>query len=187
MPFATQAGLQGLRMPGPPTKSKLYRSSSHELPIPFRGTAKYLAAASVRAIRGTSAAPPIRFLPPTAVLCAGQRHREPGLPHPTRQYLQVFSTSWHLDPPRTDRPYFMPDPLMGFTLQSFTPPAQPCAVSGAAPLMTSGQPAKPHGRPAPSRAEARQGTKLPSVRPAKHSPPTGCCSMRESATFVPAV
>jgi hypothetical protein len=32
----------------------------------------------------------------------------------------------------------MPDPFMGFTLQSVAPSAQPYAVSDAAPLMTLG-------------------------------------------------
>jgi len=37
--------------------------------------------------------------------------------------------------PEPARPYFMPDPLLGSTLQSFVPPAQPYAVSSAAPLV----------------------------------------------------
>jgi hypothetical protein len=32
----------------------------------------------------------------------------------------------------------MPDPLMGFTLQSFAPPVQPYTVSGAVALMSLG-------------------------------------------------
>jgi hypothetical protein len=31
-----------------------------------------------------------------------------------RLHLQVFSTSWRFDPPRTYRPCFMPAPLLGF-------------------------------------------------------------------------
>jgi len=30
----------------------------------------------------------------------------------------------------------MPDPLLGFALQSFVPPAQPCVVSDTTTLMT---------------------------------------------------
>jgi hypothetical protein len=40
------------------------------------------------------------------------------------------------NPPCACRPCFMPDPPSGFTLQSLAPPAQPYAVSGAAPLLT---------------------------------------------------
>ena len=37
-----------------------------------------------------------------------------GIASPDRLRLQVFSTSWRLDPPRACWPYLMPDPLMGF-------------------------------------------------------------------------
>jgi hypothetical protein len=36
-----------------------------------------------------------------------------GFASPGRLRLQVFSTSWRLDPPRACRPCFVPDPLMG--------------------------------------------------------------------------
>jgi len=50
----------------------------------------------------------------------------------------VFRFSQPLDVlfrPRICRSYFIPDPLTGFTLQSFTPLTQPFAVSGVAPLL----------------------------------------------------
>jgi hypothetical protein len=37
----------------------------------------------------------------------------------------------------------MPDPLLGFTLQSFAPPVQPHAVSGAVALMSLGWSSEP--------------------------------------------
>ena len=58
-----------------------------------------------------------------------------GLAWPDHLRLQVFSTSWRLFPPRACWPYFVPDPLLGFALQSFSPPTQPCAVSDAVTLM----------------------------------------------------
>jgi hypothetical protein len=41
-----------------------------------------------------------------------------------------------LCPPRTCRPYFVPDPLLGFDLQSLAPPVQPYAVPGAVALLS---------------------------------------------------
>lgn len=61
-----------------------------------------------------------------------------GFASPNHLRLQVFTTSWRLLPPRACRPYFMPDPLLGFSLQSFHPPAQPYAVSSATTLVTLG-------------------------------------------------
>jgi len=40
---------------------------------------------------------------------------------PDLLHLRVFSTPWRFVPPHVRRPYFMPDPLMGFSLQSFSP------------------------------------------------------------------
>jgi hypothetical protein len=168
MPFTAQAGLQGIRRPGPPEKPKHLRSSSHGFPIPSKGTATYLAAASVCAVRSTSAAPPLRFGPLQRFSTGGSGIVRQGcLPW----LACVFRFSQPPDAfirPSAHWPCFMPDPLMGFTLQSFPPPAQPYAVSGAVPLMTFSPPAKPHGRTAASRTEARQanGTALRETRKA---------------------
>jgi hypothetical protein len=85
-----------------------------------------------------------------------------GFASPDRLRLQVFSTSWRLDPPRACWPCFMPDPLMGFALQSFAPPAQPYAVSGAAALLTLEWTRTPHrtGHPRPP-----EGDRFRSVDP----------------------
>jgi len=40
-------------------------------------------------------------------------------------HLQVFATSWCIQPLRVCRSYFVPDPLLGFTLQSLFPLTQP--------------------------------------------------------------
>jgi len=66
----------------------------------------------------------------------------------------------------------MPDPLMGFALQSFLPPVQPCAVSGAVPLLALGNLLQPHCRDGPRRTEARQGTET-----------DGCEARREALDF----
>jgi len=97
---------------------------------------------------GDSATSSLEVSSPSAYPRPGQRHRVVGFASPDRLRLQVFSTSWRLDPPRACRPCFMPDPLMGFALQSFPPPAQPYAVTGAAPLMALSSPAEP-SRPRP--------------------------------------
>jgi hypothetical protein len=128
-------------------------TSSNDLAAPllgFRSPSEYGRAPSRRIDPhecGTSAAPPMRFAAPTASPRTEQRLQmtrvclaRVGL------RLQVFSTSWRLPPPRTCWPCFVPDPLMGFTLQSLAPLAQPYAVSSAAPLLALGLPAETHGR-----------------------------------------
>jgi hypothetical protein len=74
-------------------------------------------------------------------------------------------------------PYFRPDPLLGFSLQSLVPPAQPHAVSGAVALVSLGH--RPYPRPAPSR---RSRSSAPVARPQAvgEAPPSGPCSTRES-------
>jgi len=52
----------------------------------------------------------------------------------------------------------MPDPLMGFALQSFAPPAQPYAVSGALALLSSGRSPDP---PEDHRARRRRRSAAP--------------------------
>jgi hypothetical protein len=79
----------------------------------------------------------------------------------------------------------MPDPLMGFALQSFPPLAQSYAVTSTAPLLTLGPPAKPHDRESTTSQTPRMyASRTPGhhVRPAKLPPPSGSCSARESAT-----
>jgi hypothetical protein len=68
-----------------------------------------------------------------------QRLFWPGLPRPT---TSVFRFSQPLDalPPHACRPYFMPDPLMGFPLQSFIPLKQPFAVSSVDALLVLDNP-----------------------------------------------
>jgi len=56
-----------------------------------------------------------------------------GFASPNRLRLQVFPTSWRLHPPHVCRPYFMPDPLLGFALQSF-PPTRAAWVPSPAPV-----------------------------------------------------
>jgi hypothetical protein len=79
----------------------------------------------------------------------------------------------------------MPDPLLGFALQSFSPLAQPHAVSSTVPLLTLGPPAKPHDRESTTSQTPRMcASRTPGhhVEPAKLPPPSGSCSTRESAT-----
>jgi hypothetical protein len=127
----------------------------------------------------------MRFVAPTASPRTGQRLEmarvclaRAGL------RLQVFPTSWRFDPPRTCWPCFMPDPLMGFTLQSFVPLAQPCAVSSAAPLLTLGLRTVTRGRngngPEPKRVpdfrttmrgQQRRMPRLQGLAPRESPPP----------------
>ena len=90
---------------------------------------------------------------------------EVGFASPDRLRLQVFSTSWRFDPPRACRPCFMPDPLLGFALQSLAPHVQPYAVTGTAPLLTSGP---PEGT---LTAEARRSRRYLGYAPAPDSGP----------------
>jgi hypothetical protein len=107
-----------------------------------------------------------------------------GFTSPDRLRLQVFSTSWRLDPPHACWPYFMPDPLMGFALQSFPPPAQPYAVSGASALLPLKTPRDPSRKPASvASTEAPRQEPTPMVgRPTERPSTSGLCSTRESAT-----
>jgi hypothetical protein len=107
-----------------------------------------------------------------------------GLPTPDRLRPQVFSTSRRLDPPRACWPCFMPDPLMGFALQSFAPPVQPYAVSDANALMmlkrlhALPKPINPSRMPKRRARASRPHVGEPSERPS----PARLCSTRESAT-----
>jgi hypothetical protein len=85
-----------------------------------------------------------------------------GITSPDHLRLQVFSTSWRFDPPHACWPCFMPDPLMGFALQSFPPPAQPFAVSSAVSLLPFKTPATPpECQPSPQTPKRRAKNSLP--------------------------
>jgi hypothetical protein len=108
------AGLQGLHAPRIPS---LHEAGSGVLSWTW-ASFRVLQASSGRYARprkdGTEATPPMRFSSPTASPRSEQRHRVAGFASPDRLRLQVFSTSWRVDPPRACRPCFVPDPLMGF-------------------------------------------------------------------------
>jgi hypothetical protein len=59
-----------------------------------------------------------------------------GLASPGRQHLQVFSTSWRLNRPEPAGLVSCRIRSWGCTLQSFAPPLQPHAVSGAVALLS---------------------------------------------------
>ena len=103
-----------------------------------------------------TAAPPLGFLPLKRLPAQGSgMMARPA--EPDRQRLQVFSTSWRVHPPRACWPCFMPDPLLGFALQSLAPLAQPYAVSGVAALLTFKTFLKPIRQPlSPSQAPKRR-------------------------------
>jgi hypothetical protein len=71
-----------------------------------------------------TAAPPMRFAPLQRLPTQGSGMMT-GFASPGRLRLQVFSTSWRLDPPRACRPCFMPDPLLGLH------PPEPCSSRAA--------------------------------------------------------
>lgn len=107
-----------------------------------------------------------------------------GIASPNRLHLQVFTTSWRLNPPRVYWPFFMPDPLMGFPLQSFTPPAQPYTVSDTAPLL----PLDIHRFPFDSTllpyfpVQGLSSTSKGSLQARVYTPSSGFSSTRESVT-----
>jgi hypothetical protein len=59
-----------------------------------------------------------------------------GLPRPRRLTPSGFLNLLTLHSCRACRTYFRPDPLLGFSLQSFAPRPQPYTVSGASALMS---------------------------------------------------
>jgi hypothetical protein len=79
----------------------------------------------------------------------------------------------------------MPDPLMGFALQSFPPLVQPYTVSDVSALMTLEQlPTHPRACQSVANAEApRQNSLAPMLDVSSdHPSPSRLCSTRESAT-----
>jgi hypothetical protein len=123
----------------------------------------------------------MRFLSPTASPRSGQRLCWPGLPHPTACASRF---SQPLDA------FIRPEPgglvscrirSWGCALQSFPPPVQPYAVSGALPLLTFKRARPPLHQP------RTRPPKRPTTKPAYGTapgtpPPSGVCSTRESAT-----
>jgi len=112
----------------------LFSGSSHGLRLLFRGCP------STEPLHGLLGYPKPRstsleVFSPSASPRSRQRREVARSANPTALRLQVFSTSWRLHPPRACRPCFMPDPLLGSTLQSFVPPAQAYVVPNAVPLL----------------------------------------------------
>jgi hypothetical protein len=135
LPFTTCGWAAGYLRSRPPRNNfDLFSGSSHGLRLLFRGCP------STEPPRGALGYPKPRsasreVFSPSASPHSQQRLKLARSANPTALRLQVFSTSWRLYPPRACRPCFMPDPLLGSTLQSFFPPAQPYAVSSASPLL----------------------------------------------------
>lgn len=123
---------------------------------------------------------------PTTILCAEQWPHEPSLPHPTRQRLQVFSTSWRLATPHR------PALFRARSVHGVHPPELSSSRTAVHRLRRR----SPHGVRAtrkvsrPNRSKSHRSAphhKAAIVRPAKHSPPSGFSSMRESANRASAV
>jgi len=143
-PCPLQAGLQGLHATGSRKTIDLFSGSSHGLRLPFRGCPSteplhrvlgFPRNSTLRLAERHSAAPPLRSRPLQRLPARSSGMNLVGPASPNRLRLQVFTTSWRVHPPRACRPCFMPDPLLGSTLQSLFPPAQPYAVSSAVPLL----------------------------------------------------
>jgi hypothetical protein len=122
-----------------PARPRPNVASSPELAFPFR----VLRLPSGRAFRSrpkpfaSHAAPSHEVPPPSAFPRSEQRHTMAALPTPSRPAPPGFlNLMTPLCPPRACRPCFVPDPLLGFTLQSLAPPVQPHAVSGAVALLS---------------------------------------------------
>jgi hypothetical protein len=124
------------RPPGPTLEPT--QASSHELSPSFRERRSPSGLRIHDRPRSTASAsaPPVEFCPLQRIPARSSGNQLNGLSTPERLRLQVFSTSWRVDPPRACWPCFMPDPLMGFALQSFAPPVQPYAVSDAHALLS---------------------------------------------------
>jgi hypothetical protein len=129
------------------------------------------------ACRAVGSFPGVLF--PSSVSPLGAAAFRSGLPHPT---TCAFGFSRPLDA------FIRPEPAglvscqirsWGFTLQSFAPPAQPFAVSGASALMSLETPFSPT-RPPDIRTQACFPRAR--VRRSERPSPPGLCSTRESAT-----
>jgi len=119
-------------------------NTSHGLALPYRVQPSVEPQpASLALTKDQQTAPSMRFEPLQRLPSQGSGLQSNGFTSPEPERLQVFSTSRRLLPPRDCWPCFMPDPLMGFALQSVAPPAQPCAVPDAATLMTFATPNRP--------------------------------------------
>jgi hypothetical protein len=135
--------------------------------------------------RAEATAPPLRFLPLQRLPARGSGIMD-GLASPGRLRLQAFATSWRLLPPRACRPCFMPDPLLGFALQSFPPLEQPdTCFQGLSPHAVgianrARKPPAPDSRWCLGSAPARSHWLEPG--PLSDPPTSGSCSARESAT-----
>lgn len=113
-----------------------------------------------------------------------------GFPRPDDLRLQVFSTSWRFHPPRAPRPYFMPDPLLGFR-----PPELSSSAAGDRCLHRSipscRQPRRRDLTLLSVRRRAYLGNASVSgtarLKPDERAPTSGACSTGESASRTPAV
>jgi hypothetical protein len=123
----------------------------------------------------------MRSFAPTASPRSRQRHEWTGLPHPTA------CTSRFSQPPGA---FIRPEPgglvscrirSWGCALQSFAPPVQPYAVSGAPPLLTFKR-ARPPLHQLRPRPPKRTATKPAYGTAPGTPPPSRVCSTRESAT-----
>jgi hypothetical protein len=113
---------------------ELFSGSSHGLRLLFRGCPSTEPLHRVLGNPKPHSAS-LEVFSPSASSRSQQRRELARSANPTALRLQVFSTSWRLHPPRACRPCFMPDPLLGCTLQSLVPPAQPFVVPNAVPLL----------------------------------------------------
>jgi hypothetical protein len=148
MSLAAGTGLQGLRETETAgiavTQS---RQSSHGLRLPFRVRPRcerppYQRDRShARVTEVTLDGASLEVCAPTAFpRAAAAAFSAPGLPRPRRLTPSGFLNLLTLHSCRACRPYFRPDPLLGFSLQSFAPHPQPYAVSGACTLMSLNAP-----------------------------------------------
>jgi hypothetical protein len=83
-------------------------------------------------------------------------------------------------------PYFIPDPLMGFSLQSFTPFVQLDTVSDLDPLLSLAYPGFPSALAPLHYLYIRRcaNNTAGSLKARLQTPPSGFCSTRKSATYL---
>jgi hypothetical protein len=139
-----RAGFKGFASPAPRGLRKARGAPLMGLDSPSESTRRQAAAQPPRKTEGAhhqtavERLPPLRSRPLKRFPHPGQRPQWPGLPHPTACACRFSQPLDALNPPRACRPCFMPDPLLGFALQSIAPPVRPYAVADADPLLMLG-------------------------------------------------
>jgi hypothetical protein len=121
----------------PPRNDQRCGGSSRRLWLPYRVLPmRHRAQRVSRLSPANHTVHPFRGFFPFSVLPAARSHLNPRElpPHGLELRPWAFSTLRRFAPHTTCRAYFIPDPLMGFSLRGLAPPETPYALSGAVTL-----------------------------------------------------